>query len=705
MIMNFKPAGVSSMLMLAVLLVFSHGASAADFEMGVFPDSISLCPCSAITPQNIEVSLRNLRATTDSYTFELNVPAGWKSQIQPDITLASGEEGTLDLFLINAGCSVQPGIYDASVRARSATTGYTVTQTMQIEVLLCMGGELSAADSTGESCAETPSPVTYGMTIKNLGKFRDTFRLSASAGWAGFSESEITLEQGESRQFSVALGTEGLPEGTHAVQVYARSADPQSPLYYTPLAATLELEVRDCYDFTADIQPPENTVCSGKSLEYSLIIENTGISDDTYSIFAPNWVSSAESQVSLGPGNKAYVSITATPDTTGSHVFGVTVTSAKVADFGKKAEATVNSAECRSVAVIVSPAEQTVCGGTGPVNFDVSVKNTGTVEATYQLSTSLGTMDRTEFDLTAGGTGTARLTVDTMGILGTVTAAVTASNGAVSDSSDIQLTVENCYSASLEISPESQSICPYDSVMYTVTLRNTGELPDTYTLRYGNETEILELGKGESESFELTFLVPFEESGIYVVSSTAESEHVSVAGTAALSVMEMDACFSAEVKMDDMKVIKPCTVEECETIAFPVEIKNTGQKPATYDLMLEGPEWVYMEPTEFDLEPGDTGKAYFYLSPGFSVGEDAYGVDLKLTSQHLEVYRHMDVIVSEDAGAVSEPGDVKLNVSKGNITGAVIGGERPLWKTVAVAVIALVIVIILALRFILLVKK
>jgi len=700
MIMNNRVLLVLSIFM---ALVFLQGARAADFELTVFPDEISVCPCSAITPQHISVSVKNLYHSTDSYIFTLATPPGWSSQIQKDITLASGEEGDLDLFLVNVDCNVPPGIYTAMVTAKSATTGHEVSATLSIEVLLCRGAELSVVEDHREVCFEEAVPVTYDMNIKNLGKLEETFRLS-SVDWAGFSEAEITLGAGQSKSFSVVLNPEGLLISLHTVPVYARSTDPNSPLYYTPLTETLELDVKDCYDFSAELQPRENTVCFGKSTEYILVIKNIGLNEDSYSIYTPDWITNGETGVSLGPGQKADVKITVEPETLGTHEVSVTVTSSKESDLSKKATASIISQECRSVAVIVSPAEYTVCGGMPPIGFDVSVKNTGTVEDTYQLTTSMGTLENISLTLNPGETETIRLNVDLTGLEGTLTITVTASDGVISDKAEIELTIENCYSADLSIEPEMQAVCPYDSVMYTVTIQNTGELPDIYTLRYGDEIEIVELDSGESQGFELTFLVPFEESGIYVVSAFADSDHVSLTETAALNVKTMGDCYSAELQVAEEKRIKPCTIEECEAITLPVEIKNKGEKDASYTLTLEAPEWIYMEPTTLDLKSGESGLAYLYLSPKFGVEEDRYPITINAESQYVELKKVVDIVVAENLTAAEEP-EISLNVSLGNITGAIIGGERPLWKTVVVAIIAIVIIIILAIRFILLVKK
>ncbi len=692
-------------MMAAMLIAFSGGALAESFEMTVFPEEVSACPCSAVTPQQVSVSVSNLYQTTDSYTFDLIAPAGWDSSIQQDITLGSGEDGELDLFLINVGCGVPPGTYTAAVTARSVTTGDSVSRNLQIEVLRCRGAELGVADPSKESCLEEPFPVTYGATLRNLGKFQETFVLSSATGGVSFSEAEVTLDGGETRTIGVVVNPESMPIGSHATQLQARSEDPNSPFFYTPITGEITLEVRDCYDFTAELQPAEKSVCSGKSAEYNLMIENTGMMEDTYSLFTPGWVSCQETEATLVPGQKATLVVVATPDDTGTREVEVTVSSEKGDGLSRKATASLVSQECRSVAVIVSPPEYIVCGGIPPISLDVSVKNTGTVATTYQIGSSMGTIEDTEFLLEPGEAMTTSLEIDITGLSGSHEVMVTAASGEVYDEASVGLVVENCYSASLTITPESQSVCPYDSVTYTVGLENKGELSDTYTVRYADETETAELGPGESQASELTFLVPFEEPGIYVVSASAESGHVSLVQTAALNVKSLQECYDTELDMEGRVEIKPCTPEECKAEVIPAKLTNAGEKPTSYTLELGGPEWAYMEPTRFDLEPGESGFAYVYLSPGFDVGEGSYTLDLLIRSEHMDVLSSVDVLITSEPGEPSATPNVSMNASQGNITGAVVGGERPLWKTVVVAIIAIVIVIILIVRFILLVKR
>ncbi|MFC2143806.1 hypothetical protein ACFLQO_00370 [Candidatus Aenigmatarchaeota archaeon] len=250
-----------------------------------------------------------------------------------------------------------------------------------------------------------------------------------------------------------------------------------------------------------------------------------------------------------------------------------------------------------------------------------------------------------------------------------------------------------------------QAVCPYDSVNYFVKLENTGEMSDSYILKYGDVAESVDLEPGNSETFELTFLVPFEEAGAYMVSALADSDHVSLTSTAALNVKTLQECYNAEIDSLNVKRIKPCTIDECDAIAVPVQIKNTGEKPVLYSIIIEGPEWTHFEPTKLNLKSGESGVVYVYLSPDFGVEKDTYSLVIRAESDYLDIIHTMDVVVTDDLTGDGNGTDVSLNASTGNITGAIIGGDRPAWKTIVVAVIALIIIIILAIRFILLVKK
>ena len=142
-------------------------------------------------------------------------------------------------------------------------------------------------------------------------------------------------------------------------------------------------------------------------------------------------------------------------------------------------------------------------------------------------------------------------------------------------------------------------------------------------------------------------------------------------------------------------------------------------------ITMEGPDWAYLEPDEIHLGGEEEGVLYLYLSPGFGTNMDTYTVNIEADSGRASDSLDVAVIVPEDITDVElpeppeepeepeEPGNVSINVTHpeeptGNETGPITGGaveERPFWKTAAVALIALIIIAILVLRFVLLLRK
>ena len=139
-----------------------------------------------------------------------------------------------------------------------------------------------------------------------------------------------------------------------------------------------------------------------------------------------------------------------------------------------------------------------------------------------------------------------------------------------------------------------------------------------------------------------------------------------------------------------------------------------------------GPDWAFLQPTELFLGSGEEGTLYLYLSPTFGTSRQTYTVSVRASSANSQANLDVSVVVPENISEVTvsepevpgepeEPTNITINEthpevpSSGNdsslpVTGGAVE-ERPFWKTAAVAIIALIIVAILVLRFVLLLKK
>jgi hypothetical protein len=318
-----------------------------------------------------------------------------------------------------------------------------------------------------------------------------------------------------------------------------------------------------------------------------------------------------------------------------------------------------------------------------------------------------------------------KLVVDTRDVDGETEIFISAASGDVVDTHSMSLVTRNCYSARLAIEPKEVVQCPSDSVSYQIYLKNTGELKDEYLLTIMDEvTQTFELESEESRFF--NFSLPLEAgAGSMDIIVRAESDNVLLSESAKLTVKPAEECYPVE---PDETIIN---IEQCSATTMPISISNGGSTTQTFRLEMEGPDWVYLNSERITLEPGEKRDVFLYISPLYETETDSYKVSFRSQSERSE--SKFDIIINVMPNASSyvppaitpgEPGqpdtgeppttdtgeeNVSLNVSLGDqgddVSGAISLGAAPLWKTVVVAFITLIIVVILVVRFAILVKQ
>ena len=261
--------------------------------------------------------------------------------------------------------------------------------------------------------------------------------------------------------------------------------------------------------------------------------------------------------------------------------------------------------------------------------------------------------------------------------------------------------MKNCYSAEIDIEPKNKSVCFADTVDYEVTLRNTGRLADTYTLKFGDEVMPVFLESGNSETFAFSYSVP-GEPGTYELKAVAESEHAGAEATDSVNVKSAEECFTIQLE-DGAEVVN---VEPASAATVEFYIKNTGDKAENFILSADAIEWVYVSPESITLDVGEETSGYLYITPPYDAETGVYSTEVMAFSES-GLGQSMRVVVgvvpnASEANATVPAQQPGINLT--DITGTVVMGERPLWKTLVVAAITIVIIIILIVRFVFLVK-
>ena len=669
-------------------LVFAQSANLyLDFKV---PD-LTFSPCvDTLTSNEVLIQVTNTGETTQTYNLVLDLPRGWSGLIEPEITLEAGETKEITTFFVSSSlCNLPTGTeVPIKVKVKSLQDQVLDTETLKIPIVNTHYVDLELEKEKDEVCrGETK---TYNVTVINLGKETETFDLFTNVTYASLSESSLTLEPNEERTLTLTVSS---VVESKSILVKIKSKDS-----WAENEKVLSLEVKDCYNFELTLQPLENNVCLGKSINYTLKIKNTGSKEDSYEIKGPSWVYLETETVSLGPNEEKEVNIEVKPEQKGRMSFNLSVSSSNLPELEKNVQGFVNSIECRGVAVIVFPLERTVCKGE-IVRYDVIIKNIGTIESTFDLTSSLGSLERDRIILSPGETNTVGLELVTTDLMGNITLNVKASDGVVFDQQEVKISIENCYSAKISITPETQKVCPCFSVNYTATLENTGKFPDNYTFKFGEFIEQVSLNPGESKDFELSIQAECDaEPGNHTVKATAESDHVSVEGYANLEVKEREECYLVGLETEETEKY----VKILEAAVIPIKVKNLGENPDKYKLSVKGPNWVYLSPNEVKLGPKEEKEVYLYVSPPFGTSLGNYKITVNAKSDYSSSKLNINCNVLSETGELPSQ-NVTLNITPP--TGLITGEERPLWKIVTVVLISLAIIVILVIRFIFLLKK
>ena len=475
----------------------------------------------------------------------------------------------------------------------------------------------------------------------------------------------------------------------------------ESESSYASDSVTVSVTPKDCFDFDVLIAPASESVCLGKSVGMTLSIENRGKSD-TFRIIAPSWAKPQSDYVSIPENQKASVALNVGPEQPGQADLEVRVESGRDPLTAKTASATVDTRDCREVAVIISPSENIVCEN-APVVYAVTVKNMGTVTDRYDISTTLGSLDSSEVVVDPGMTKSLKLSVNTAGLSGDRVIKVVARSDAASDETFANLGVKNCHSVSVDVEPGDISVCPCSKIDYTVKVRNTGERADNYTVTFGSQKETASLGPGKSADYRYTVTIPCDMRGSYTITAKAVSEKAESTGVSNLAVKDADQCWSADLLADGSAVL-----DVKESASVPVTVRNLGEQAATYRISVDGPDWVYVQPDEVVLNYGQEEDVFLYASPPLGTEKGTYTATVRAASKHDTREANVTLYVGTEPDAQKsdqQPQEIQPGITPGvGITGRFIGAV-PAWKTMVVGFITLIIVMILVVRFAVLFKE
>jgi len=664
-------------------------------------ESTQFCPCDIISSDEITVKITNYGSSSDTYYMSLELPDGWSGFILPQLTLGADETAVVDPVWITAACGTSPGIYTVTVAAKSGMSGKKYTKDLELEVMACH--DLSISSESYLVTCENEAMATE-LEISNLGKMDETFILYASPAWVMLSDDSVSVEAGQKETVSLSIAPPAGLTGIQNITIHA-----ESDTSYARADTVIRMSIEPCYTFDAKLSPPADAVCIGSSAGYYLNIDNVGTKPDTYRLVTPNWIAAEHETVSVGSHERESVRITATPPARREMEVVVSVSSLNHPTAVVDAVSMISALDCRSVAVSISPAERNICRGES-TDFVVRVENTGTVLTPYEVTASMGTLGRKKLVLGPGEAQNVILDISSTAKVGSYPVSILVYDGNVSDEDSATLNIQNCYDADFDASPVETSACKGDTLTYEIGVKNTGELPDEYTLKYLGKQLVFELEPGESKSLEAKIAVNyFWESENEILFALQSSHGVHAEKSVTVGVGKKERCYSVDLSIINGNETKEkeTSVVVCNAVTVKLKIVNKGLRSDHYSIIVDGPDWAHISHDSFYLTPLQEEEFYLYLSPPYETPEKGYKVTILADSEKALSGVEIDaVVLTEPAGeaniTLNETGNVTGNYTQirpAGLTGLFLAFEGVPIGAISIAVMAAAAAFILLLRF------
>jgi len=204
-----------------------------------------------------------------------------------------------------------------------------------------------------------------------------------------------------------------------------------------------------------------------------------------------------------------------------------------------------------------------------------------------------------------------------------------------------RVTVLDCFKLGVEKVAGAEEVCIENAHEYTFLVKN---LKDTSTKvsisATGIENSIsqgeFDLASGQEKEIKVLFDFDKAKAGDNVIELIVEGDNFEFSKKFGL---KLNDCYA--IKLDHEELCEKTTVVTGASIC-PKEriitstVKNTGTKENTVSLELTGINWIYLEPKDFTLAPGEEAEFYTYFSPGVNEHEGDYTGELVVKARDFQ---------------------------------------------------------------------
>ena len=222
--------------------------------------------------------------------------------------------------------------------------------------------------------------------------------------------------------------------------------------------------------------------------------------------------------------------------------------------------------------------------------------------------------------------------------------------GSIRKEISLDVNIEKCYSVDLQLEHEYDKVCGGAKKAYRGEIINDGNkrIDAELGLQGANWAKVDEngfsLNPGNRQNFELNIDVPENERGTFYVVANAIIKSLSIKSekTLKLDIVPKYDCYKAGF-------ISNTKIKNHYSSSYaPIKIINNGIEKAEYEISLEAPDWVSIEPSNLIVNPGQQGNINLNLNPSANVSEGTYAIRIDARFNGMAYPRDIEVVLSKD---------------------------------------------------------
>ena len=483
-------------------------------------------------------------------------------------------------------------------------------------------------------------------TVENTGEQTDTYTISPQNNWIITAPQKVTLNPGEIKSIAIFMTP---PQDIEPME-YTKDITVESG--NSKDTETITIDVLRVHGVELDTTTLRTT-CIGDTETFDIYISNIGLATETYSITSTSGILEKD-EITVESEETEKVTLMV-PVTTEEQTIDVTVKSTtSYAEDSKTLQ--ILAASCYSQAASITPESKTMCIKESS-DFTITVRNTGTKEDTYTVTTDFGELSSQTLIIDAQSETKVKLTVSPED-MGQYTASIKVASAHETTELQVTINAQSCKGIAVIITPKEKIVCKGENAQYSVTLKNIGKTEDTLALSTTmgelSETEIT-IEAGDTAEVLLTIQTEDLSYDTYTVEVTAESD----IQDSSKSTLTVENCYSGTLSVEP-QIMTVCPKRDA---TFTITLENTGKNKDTYTLETSDGT---LEKDTVELESQKTGDIQLTVPANTEEKE----VIINMFSEHTQETKTVTVSLKDEEKCYgftvnANPGIIEANEYKG----------------------------------------